>query len=391
LGNQPVAVSVFWQYNDNMGNEIYLDNAATTRMHDEVMQTIIDVERYTFHNSAAQYRGSVDVSEAINDARQVVLSRLTKGKRGDLIFTSGATEGNNIVIFGKITNPRNHLIVLAGEHSSSYAPSVHLRNNNFDVDYIPLKRDGSADLEALKNLVKPNTALVVFSSVNSDTGVIQPIYEIVDIVRAKNPKAHIHCDAVQSFCKYDMDVEKLGLDSCVISAHKIYGPKGIGALWVKKGTSLKPIMYGGAQQDYRPGTENNSGIIGLAKAVGLFDIKATFDHVSGLYKILIEKLPSNCVLTVEPSREMVNPYIINIMLPNIYGQTVMNALSSRGIYVGLGSACNKTASKNRTLIAMGIPDEKTKNVLRISFGTHNTPKDVDVFCFELGKILDELG
>jgi len=372
-----------------MTSEIYLDNAATTRMHDEVLRTIIDAEKNNFHNSAAMYRGSLKVADEIDRARQTILSRLTRDKSGDLIFTSGATEANNIVIFGKITNPRHHMIVLAGEHSSSYAPSVHLRNNNLEVDYVPLLPDGTADLDVLSRLVRKNTTLVVFSLVNSDTGVYQPAGEIVDIVKRANPRAHIHCDAVQAFCKFDFDVSSLGFDSAAISAHKIYGPKGIGALWIKKGVNLRPIMYGGAQQDYRPGTENNSGILGFAKAVEVFDTKKSFEQISRLYNRLIETLPLGCKLSVSNCRNT-NPYIVNMMLPNVYGQTVMNALSANGIYVGLGSACAKVASKNRTLIAMGIPENRTKNVLRVSFGIYNTEREVDIFLQELCSILRDL-
>jgi len=376
-----------------MVNEIYLDNAATTRMHDEVLSTVVNVEGNFFHNSSAQYGGSIKVADQIDKARQIILSKLTREKSGDLIFTSGATESNNIVIFGKITSPRHHMIVLAGEHSSSYAPSVYLRNSDYEVDYIPLKKDGTANLDVLQRLIKKNTTLVVFSIVNSDTGVIQPSREIVDIVKRVNPRTHIHCDAVQGFCKFDFDVAQLGFDSVAISAHKVYGPKGIGALWVRKGVNLKPIMYGGAQQDYRPGTENNAGIIGFAKAVEVFDTQSSFNHISRLYKRLVDGLPNGCTLSIEYGGDkatQINPYIVNIMLPNVYGQTVMNALSAKGIFVGMGSACAKVASKNRTLIAMGILENKTKNVLRISFGIYNTERDTDMFLRELEKILMEL-
>ncbi|MCL2569725.1 MAG: cysteine desulfurase [Firmicutes bacterium] len=363
--------------------EIYFDNAATTRIRPEVLSAMNDAEGGLFYNSSAMYAGSVKSRKAIEQAGDIVLSRLTKRKTGNVIFTSGATEGNNIVIFGKMTNPRQHMVVLAGEHSSTYAPSVYLKNNGYEVDYIPLKKNGVADLDTLTRLIRPNTALIVFGYVNSDTGVIQPTADIVKIVKSINPKAHVHCDVVQGFCKFDFDVMDLGLDSVVVSAHKIYGPKGVGALWLKKGTTLKPIMYGGSQQEYRPGTENNSDIIGLAQAIKHFDTQSSYMHVKKLQDRLLSGLPRGCSINGDAS----NPYITNIMLPNVFGHTVMNALSSRGIYVGLGSACSSKAAKNRTLIAMGIPENKTKNVIRVSFGIYNTLDEVDIFLDELENIL----
>jgi len=374
---------------------IYFDNAATTKISDKVVAELLNAESNLYFNSAALYSQSLEVKRALGQANSIIKNRLAHGS-GDLIFTSGATEGNNMVILGKITSGRNHLLVLAGEHSSTYAPSVYLKNNGIDVDYVPLIPSGEIDLDALKRLVRPNTALFVFCMVNSDTGTLQNTKEIVRIIRSINPRTHIHCDAVQAFCKFDFDVESLGLDSATISAHKIYGPKGVGALWLKKGVTLKPIMFGGAQQDYRPGTENNSSIIGFAAAVENFDTPKYYAHIKSLHTHLItslrgghdEAIPTR--FTINGSNQ--NPYITNIGLPNkILGQTVLNALSAKGICVGLGSACASTASKNRTLLAMGIPEPKTKQVLRVSFGIYNTIAEVDIFLNELKECCYTVG
>ena len=364
---------------------IYLDNAATTKAHDDVLATMAQAERDMFYNSAALYTGSVVVNKVIREAENTIRARLDRRGAGQLIFTSGATESNNIVMLGKITSQRHHLVVAAGEHSSTYAPSVALKNDGFTVDYIPLLKSGHIDVDAISRIVKSTTTLVCFSMVNSDTGALQPVRKIVDAVRRISPKCHVHCDAVQGFAKFDFDVADMGLDSASISAHKIYGPKGIGGLWVRKGVNLRPIMYGGAQQDFRPGTESNASILGFAKAVEVFETKAMLSHVKSLHARLVDGLPRGCTINGDNT----NPYITNIMLP-VLGQTVMNALSSRGIYVGLGSACSSRASKNRTLIAMGIPEAKTKNVIRISLGRNNTNKDIDTFNDELAKILDDL-
>lgn len=366
---------------------IYFDNAATTKICDKVVAEMLNAESNLYFNSAALYAQSLNVKRAIDNANNVIKNRLARGN-GDLIFTSGATEGNNMVILGKITNQRNHLLVLAGEHSSTYAPSVYLKNNGFDVDYVPLMASGEVDLDALRRLVKPNTALFVFCKVNSDTGTLQNTAEIVRVIRGVNPRTHIHCDAVQAFCKFDFDVASLGLDSAVVSAHKIYGPKGVGALWLRKGVTLKQIMFGGAQQDYRPGTENNAAIIGFAAAVETFDTERYYEYIKQLHERLVKGLPSGCKVNGNNQ----NPYITNVGLPNgILGQAVLNALSAKGICVGLGSACASNASKNRTLLAMGIPEARTKQVLRVSFGIYNTAAEVDAFLCELKEILERHG
>jgi cysteine desulfurase len=373
---------------------IYLDNAATTRVSAAVRAEVERAERELYFNSAALYAASLSVKKEIERAARVIKEKIARSADGELVFTSGATEGNNMVIFGKITNIKQHILVAAGEHSSVYAPSVALKNQGFDVDYVPLNSVGEIDRDALKRLVRPNTALFVFGMVNSDTGVLQNSGGIVKAVRAVNPRVHIHCDAVQAFCKFDFDAVALGLDSVVVSGHKINGPKGVGALWMRKGTKLKPVMYGGAQQDYRPGTENNPGILGFAKAAETFDTAGNYARIIKLKQRLAEGVAAlGCGInggTCPNFSGPINPYITNVQLRGILGNTVMNALSARGICVGLGSACAANASKNRTLLAMGVPEEKTKQVLRISFGAFNTEADIETFLGELQDILKKL-
>ena len=368
---------------------IYLDNAATTRICAAAQREVQRAERDLYFNSAAVYGASLDVKREIERARDAVRRRLSRSGSGELVFTSGATESNNMVIFGKVTDSkRHHFLAAAGEHSSVYAPSVHLENSGFRVDYVPLFADGRIDIDALRRRILPNTALFVFGMVNSDTGTMQNAAEIVRAVRNVNPRVHIHCDATQAFCKFDFDAESLGLDSAAISAHKVCGPKGIGALWLRKGVTLKPLMYGGAQQEHRPGTENNPAILGFAAAVADFDTAKNLEHVKELHEKLLCGI-KNLGCTINGNNE--NPYITNIQLPRgILGQTVLNALSARGICVGLGSACASTASKNRTLLAMGIPEARTKEVLRVSFGVYNTVEEVEVFLGELKKVLSGL-
>lgn len=365
---------------------IYFDNAATTRQSDEVTAEIDRCATQNFYNSAALYGPSLEVKNQIERARDVIRHRLTKTGEGELVFTSGATESNNMVIFGKINSIRQHILLLEGEHASAYQPVKNLKDSGYCVDMIPLLKNGRADLDALACLLDSETALVVFGFVNSDTGTIQDAKSIVRTVRSIAPRAHIHCDATQAFCKIPFDVTALGIDSMSVSAHKIHGPKGIGALWLRKGVNLHPIMIGGGQQPLRPGTENNPAIMGFAKAAELFDTNASFMRVSELHEHLVRNLPAGCAVNGINN----NPYITNIGLPNILGQTVMNALSEIGILVGLGSACSSRAQSNRTLLAMGLPEQKTKQVLRISFCASNTIEEVDIFLNKLKQLLIDL-
>jgi cysteine desulfurase len=364
-------------------SEIYFDNAATTKINAEVLRTMTAAEERYFYNSSALYRGAAAAAEMIADAKKIIKRKLG-GENGDLHFMSGATEANNTVIFGKIKNPRHRLVVVRGEHSSVHSPAVHLEQAGFPVSYAPLLPAGEIDINAAADLITKDTALFVFGLVNSDIGTLQNAAETVKRIRAKNPKTHIHCDAVQGFCKYDFNVEKLGFDSVTVSAHKIYGPKGIGALWIRRGVPLPPLIYGG-RQCLRAGTESPALILGFARAVEIFDTAANFAHITKLHKRLTDGLPHG--VTVNGVNN--NPYITSISLPDIYGETVLNALNEKNIFVGLGSACASGSGENRTLQAMGRNQRQQKQVLRISFGVSNTVGEVDIFLTELKQILTQ--
>ena len=286
-----------------------------------------DIAEGEFYNAAALYSPSVEMKNRITRARDTIMRKLCPSAptSGELIFTSGATESNNTVIFGKAAR-EGHLLLLEGEHSSAVAPVKQLADNGFAVDIIPLQRNGMADVNALKTFVRPTTNLVVFGLVNSDTGAIHDARGIVSAVRAVAPRAHIHCDATQAFCKLPFCAAALDVDSIAISAHKIHGPKGIGALWLKKSGSVRPLLYGGGQQNLRPGTENTPAVLGFAVAVANWDTDKNFAHVSELHQRLINGLPAG--VTVNGINN--NPYITNLQLDGHMGQTVMNALDAAG-------------------------------------------------------------
>jgi len=302
---------------------IYFDNAATTPQLSEVSKVMIDFAEKNFYNSHALYVPSLLVKAEIERAKRVILQNIDPNESGEIIFTSGATESNNMVILG--VNPHKNLIVINDEHASVQKP---------------LKVRGNGGI------------LGAFGKSGE----------------------HIHFDATQIFCKLpffvDDKINGKRIDSVSISAHKIGGPKGIGALWIRKGITLKPLMYGGGLEA-RAGTENTPAIIGFARAVELWDTEKNLEYVSGLNDYLVKNLPNGCVPI-----QNTNPYIVTINIP-INGQIVMNAMEKEGILVGIGSACSSK-------------DNVEKRQIRISFSPKNTQNEVKIMLKSLENALKNI-
>lgn len=347
---------------------IYLDNAATTKPNHVVLQAMHDVEQNHFFNANTLYRGGVQSAQIIDQARTTLMQKL-HADGGQIIFTNTATQANHLIMDHCLRRPAQHLVITAGDHNSIYLYAKEREQHGYTVNTLPLKKDGTIDLSAIDEIIDDQTALVMFSLVNSDIGTYQNAAAIVAAVRARNPKVHIHADAAQAFCKFDFNVSQLGLDSVTICGHKIHGPKGVGALWVRSGINIEPPH----------GTLNNAAIVGLSTAAENF----TCPEVNTLHQYLIEHLPDGCHVNGINN----NPYITNIALPGVFGETVMNALSAQEIYVGLGSACASHAKGNRTLDAMKLTPQAQKQVLRVSLGMNNTLDDIKKFLSALQTIL----
>lgn len=351
---------------------IYFDNAATTQLNPAVTDAMQLCEQTNYFNANTGYAGGVAAAKQIAAAKQTILQQIN-GTTGQLIFTSGATAANQMLINFKTRRPNQRLIVTAGDHNSVYVPAKELADRGYDVVTAPLLASGLIDLPRTLDLVTAQTTLLVFSLVNSDTGTYQDAAALTQAVHRKNPNVHIHADAAQAAGKFPIDVAALGVDSLTLCAHKIHGPKGIGALWLRAGITL-PAPHG---------TLNNAGIVGLATALTTF----AAPQVPALHDYLVQHLPAGCQINGCNN----NPFITNIMLPGVYGETVLNALSNQGTYVGIGSACSAHAKGNRTLAAMGRSPEQQKQVLRISFGMTNTLAEVKTFLDQLSAVLQLLG
>lgn len=347
---------------------IYLDNAATTRVNPVVLEAMQTTEQNNFFNANTLYQGGLKAASTINQAR-ITLKHKLHGDSGQIIFTNTATQANHLIMDHCLRRPEHQLVITAGDHNSVYLYAKERNDRGYPVATVPLQKDGTIDIPAIDNLVNDKTTLLIFSLVNSDIGTYQNAAAIVKAVRARNPRTHIHADAAQAFCKFDFDVTQLGLDSVTICGHKIHGPKGVGALWVRDGINIEPPH----------GTLNNAAIIGLATAAENFNCP----KVEELHRYLVEHLPAGCRVNGINN----NPFITNILLPNIFGETVLNALSAQDIYVGLGSACASHAKGNRTLDAMKLTPKEQKQVLRISLGMDNTIEDIKTFLNALQAIL----
>lgn len=350
---------------------IYLDNAATTKIQPAVWQAMQTIEQNNFFNANTLYAGGIHAAQTVDQARTLLMQKLHT-TTGQLIFTNTATQANHLIIEHCIRRPEHHLVITAGDHNSVYLAAKALENRNYTVATVPLQRDGRIDLTAIQQLVTPQTALFIFSLVNSDIGTYQDAAAIVAAVRACNPHTHIHADAAQAFAKFDFDVTQLGLDSVTICGHKIHGPKGVGALWVRAGVNVIPPH----------GTLNHAAIVGFATAAQNFHCP----QIKAIHQYLVEHLPDGCQVNGINN----NPYITNILLPNVFGETVMNALSAQNIYVGLGSACAAHAKGNRTLAAMKLTPTQQKQVLRISLGMDNTIDEIKIFLSALQTVLQAI-
>ena len=363
---------------------IYLDYAATTPISPEVKEVMIN-HFDTFGNPSSLHHLGVVAEKLIKQARKQVSDALGVNER-EIIFTSGGTEANNLAIQGLTLNRTNARYITSQiEHPSVLGTFEWLEKNGADVVYLPVDEQGRVMLEALKSALSKETVLVSVMAVNNETGTIQPVQEIGTMIQTFNrefqAQVRFHVDAVQAFGKFTLMPEKLNVDAMSISAHKIGGPKGIGALYVKKGINLKPLMFGGQQeQGLRPGTENGLGIVAFGKAAELAknhmaqresyvkEIKATFiDALMQEPEIIING-------TVDASA---SPYIINLSVMGVKGEVLLHTLEMKGLYVATGSACSsKKKVASHVLRAMKLNDARLEGAIRISFSHLTTIEEV---------------
>lgn len=369
-----------------MEKNIYLDNAATTRPFDEVGQIYANFAT-NFYNPSAVYLPAVQIRREIDGARDK-LCNLLGGQNGKIIFTASATEADNLALSTFKPRNNNNLVVFVGEHPAVYNKAKFFEHAGADVRYVDINSSGQADF--VEKYVDKNTSFVSIMHVSNETGAINDIANIVNQVKRIAPRAIIHADGVQAFGKIPVNLSQLGVDMYTISAHKIYGPKGIGALWVKNGTNINPIIFGGGQEfGLRSGTENVAGILSFAYCANKVctDLADNYKKVEKLKIELIDKLKKNN-LEFEKNGDG-SPYILNLTFEGIRGEVLLHRLEEFGIYISTGSACSSKKPDNRTLKAMKKTDKQIQGTVRISFSPYDNV-DINFVADKITEIVKDL-
>lgn len=369
----------------------YLDNSATTKPCKAAKDKMLFAIDECWGNPSSLHAKGIDADMLLLDAKKCVAKTLCASEK-EIFFTSGGTESNNLAIFGAANAMKrrgNKIITDTIEHPSVLNCFDKLEGEGFTVVKIGVDKNGLIDLEQLESELDEKTILVSIMAVNNEVGTIEPVDKIKAIIKRKNSPALFHVDAVQAFGKVPISVKKLGADLMSISSHKIHGPKGVGAIYVKEGTRLTPRTYGGSQQSgLRPGTEPMVAISGFYGAIEALNIKKSLDEVTTLRDSFVEKLKQLPGVSIN-SPENALPYIVNVSLEGLRSETVLNLLSSMGIFVSSGSACAK-GHKSHVLSAMGLSDRQIDSALRVSLSRFTTENELDYFIEGITKALSTL-
>lgn len=374
---------------------IYMDHSATSPVDPQVFESMKPYFVDSFGNASTLYSLGRDARKAMESARAQVAS-LIGAKPEEIIFTSGGTESDNIAIKGvayRLKDKGNHIITSAIEHPAVEETCKYLEKNGFEVTYLPVYEEGIVRISDLEEAITDKTILITIMHANNEIGTIQPVAEIGKIARGK--KIYFHTDAVQTVGKIPVNVEELKVDMLSLSAHKLYGPKGIGALYIRKGVRLEPIIHGGGhEKGIRPGTENVSGIVGLGKACELAE-ENLLDNAKYLTN-LRDRLIDEVLNSVEKSylnghRTKRLPNNVNFRFTGIEGESLVLHLDSKGIAASTGSACSsKKLEPSHVLMAIGLKEVDAHGSLRLTLGKENTEKDVDHAIESIKEVVETL-
>lgn len=374
---------------------IYMDHSATSPVDPEVFEAMKPYFVDNFGNASTLYSRGRDARKAMEAAREKVAS-LIGAKPEEVIFTSGGTESDNIAIKGtayRLKNKGNHIITSAIEHPAVRETCKYLEKNGFEVTYLPVYEDGIVRVSDLEDAITDKTILITIMHANNEIGTIQPISEIGKIAREN--KIYFHTDAVQTVGKIPVNVEEMNVDMLSLSAHKVYGPKGIGALYVKKGVRLEPIIHGGGhEKGLRPGTENVSGIVGLGKACELAEKNLLEDtkYITNLRDRLIDGILDSIEQSyLDGHRTKRLPNNANLRFTGIEGESLVLHLDSKGVAASTGSACSsKSLEPSHVLIALGLEHVEAHGSLRLTLGKENTEEEVDYVITAVKEVVETL-
>lgn len=364
--------------------EVYLDNSATTKAYPEVVSLVADIMTNDYGNASSMHLKGVDAEKYLKYSKATIAG-IMKVKEKEIFFTSGGTESDNWALMGAaFANHRSgkHLITTKIEHPAILRTMEHLKELGFDITYLSVNQYGQISLEELRNAIRPDTILVSIMFVNNEVGAIQPIDEAGEIIKQTNPRTLFHVDAVQGFGKLRLLPKKWKIDMVSVSGHKIHGPKGTGFLYIDEKVKIKPILYGGGQQNgYRSGTENVPGVAGIGKATELIYRNLVEDThrlyclkkklVSGLLKIDHVKING-------PQDETGAPHIVSASIAGIRSEVMLHSLEDKGVYVSAGSACSSHKhTVSDTLSAMGLSTEYMDSTIRFSLSVFTTEEEIE--------------
>jgi len=383
-----------------MNSRVYLDYASTTPIDPKVLREMMPYLRKEFGNASSVHGYGQRALAAVDQARGRVAEFLNC-HTDEIFFTGSATEADNLAILGTIkalggSQKKPHVIISSIEHHAVLEPCRVLQKEGVGVTFLPVDREGLVSVSNLKKALKDNTVLVSIIYANNEVGTIQPIAEIGKVLKERKKKVYFHTDAVQAANYLNCDVEKLGVDMLTLSSHKIYGPKGVGALFVKKGTPIEPMIYGGGhEKGLRSGTENVAGIVGLGAAIkeaGSPKTEVNSVRVRQLRDKIIKKISKLIPdAQLNGSLEKRLPNNVNFGFEGIEGEALLMALDQKGFAVSTGSACSShPLESSHVLLAMAIPEEKSHSSLRISLGKFNTDKEIERFLKFLPQVVGRL-
>jgi len=378
--------------------KIYLDYAASSPVDPKVLRAMLPYLKKECGNPSSVHGFGQKALLAVDRARESA-AKFLNCDSSEVIFTGSATEANNLAVFG-LLKAKDHIITTQVEHPAVLEPCRVLEKRGVEVSYLPVDRDGLVQVSDIEKAIKKNTALVSVMYANNEIGTIQPIAEIGEFLKTRNQqgksKIYFHTDAVQAVNYLDCDVQKLGVDLFTLSSHKIYGPKGAGALYIKKETKVNPLICGGGQeQGLRSGTENVAAIAGLGKALDeVRDSKSKIQNIrvrqlrDKIIKIVLKSIP-DCRLNGSATSRL--PNNVNISFKGLEGEAMVIALDQKGIAVSTGSACSvRNLRASHVLLALGLSASEAHGSLRISLGKYTTQQEVEKLLKVLPLVVERL-
>lgn len=374
---------------------VYLDNSATTKQYDKVTEDMTRCMKENFGNPSSLHRLGIEAEREVKAVRKAV-SNILHAKEEEIYFTSGGTESDNTAIFGAAQAGKRKgkkIITSKIEHPAVLEMCRYLeQKEGFQVVYIDVDKKGKINLEQLEEEIDEQTILITIMHVNNELGTIQPISEVG---RMKKESTLFHTDAVQSFGKEKINLDSSSVDLLSISGHKIHGPKGIGALYIKRGIHIPAFFYGGGQErGFRSGTENVPAIVGLGSAAQILfnDFEEKQTHVTQVRKHLLEGIKASIsdIQVNSPEDESCSPYILNVSFLGCRAEVLLHSLEQKGICVSTGSACSSKKKGSHVLKAAGLSDEAMEGAVRFSFSEENTTEEMDYVLIEIKKAVETM-